>query len=398
MMAEQDYVKQIMGEVFYQIADAIESGKLDKKIKIGLTTLGSEVGVHQWIRAAEDLTGRVEDIEVVLIGPRQQTKLMQFEAATEDEMHRKMETMLDHGMIDACITTHYNYPIGVASVGKMLAPGKGRDFFLATTSGTAALDRSAAMVMNALYGIITAKAMGVESPKVGILNVEGARSAGKVLRKLRDQGYPITFAQSLRPESGCIMRGNDVIAGTPDVLVQDSLTGNITMKMCATFMTGGTFESVGAGYGPGIGENYDRLAMVISRASGYSVVQNAILYAYRLVLGNLREIALQEFQLARKAGLHDLLKSIHEEGLISSQQRREEVPAPLGEPVTQGIMGVDIMELEKAMNIVWKAGIYAESGMGCTGPVLLVNDGKLAQALEILRKNGYLVQQEIECV
>lgn len=397
-MVEQFSVKRIMGEVFYQIADAIETGKFDKKIKIGLTTLGCETGIDNWIRAAEELTERTDEFEVVLIGPSHPSPLLQFEAASEDEAHRKMETMLDFGMIDACITTHYTYPIGVASVGKMMAPGKGRDFYLATTSGTAALERSAAMVMNALYGIIIAKAMGIESPNVGILNVEGARSTEKVLLKLKEQGYPITFAQSVRPESGCIMRGNDVIAGTPDVLVQDSLTGNVTMKMCATFMTGGSFESVGAGYGPGIGENYDRLAMVISRASGYSVVQNAILYAHQLVQGNLKQVARREFELARKAGLHDLIKSMAQGSDNLSKSLWDHITSPLGEPVTHGISGVDIMELERAVKIVWKEGIYAESGMGCTGPVLMVNEKKLESALAVLKKNGYLVQEDIECV
>jgi glycine/sarcosine/betaine reductase complex component C subunit alpha len=397
-MTEKLPIKRIMGEVFYQIADAIEAGKFDKKIKIGLTTLGCEIGIENWIIAAEEISRQVEEFEVVLIGPRQLSTLLQFEAQTEEEVHRKMETMLDFGMIDACITTHYTYPIGVASVGKMMAPGKGRDFYLATTSGTAALNRSAAMIKNALYGIITAKTMGIEKPRVGILNVAGARQTEKVLRKLKERGYPIHFAQSVRPESGCIMRGNDVIAGTPDVLVHDSLTGNITMKMCATFMTGGAFESVGAGYGPGIGEHYDRLAMVISRASGYSVVQQAILYAAQLVKGNLKQVAQREFALAREAGLHELIESLAQENGAMNKDLWNETMMPLGEPVTSGIAGVDIMELEKAMELVWKAGIYAESGMGCTGPVLLVNENKLEQALSELKENGYLVQEEIGCV
>ncbi|MDW7672003.1 MAG: glycine reductase, partial [Bacillota bacterium] len=146
------------------------------------------------------------------------------------------------------------------------------------------------------------------------------------------------------------------IAGTPDVLVHDSLTGNITMKMCATFMTGGTFESVGAGYGPGIGEHYDRLAMVISRASGYSVVQQAILYAAQLVKGNLKQVAQREFALARKAGLHELIQSMAQEKGAMDKNSWNESMMPLGEPVTSGIAGVDIMELEKAMELVWKAG------------------------------------------
>jgi glycine/sarcosine/betaine reductase complex component C subunit alpha len=391
-------LKRIMGEVFNQMADAIESGKFDKKTKIGLTTLGCEIGIENWIQAAEDLSARLPDFEVVLIGPRQKTHLVQFEADTEDDMHKKMETLLDYGMIDACITTHYTYPIGVASVGKMMAPGKGHDFFLATTSGTAALNRSAAMVLNTLYGIIVAKTFGLTSPTVGILNVEGARQTEKALVKLKENGYPIHFARSLRPESGCIMRGNDVIAGTPNILVQDSLTGNVTMKMCASYTTGGSYESIGAGYGPGVGEHYDRLIMVISRASGYSVVQNAIMFADQLVRGDMKKIALREFELARKAGLHTLIKIISEEKIEAEKNEWEEVAAPLGEPVSHGISGIDIMEIEYAMKQIWKAGIYAESGMGCTGPVLLINGKNLKSALGILRDKGYLVREEIECV
>ena len=37
-------------------------------------------------------------------------------------------------------------------------------------------------------------------------------------------------------------------------MVTDSLTGNILMKMMSSYCTGGSYEAVGYGYGPGIGE------------------------------------------------------------------------------------------------------------------------------------------------
>ena len=392
-MNEDAPVKKLMGELLQQMADAIDAGVLEKRVKVGLTTLGCEVGIDQWIHAAENLSQKSREIEVVLIGPRQHTGLLQFEADTEEEMHGKMEMMLDHGMIDVCITTHYAYPIGVASVGKMMAPGKGKEMLLATTSGTAAIERTPAMILNALYGIIVAKTLGYDNPSVGILNVEGARQVEKALVQLQKNGYPIRFAQSLRPESGCMMRGNDVIAGTADVFVQDSLTGNITMKMCASVLTGGEFESIGSGYGPGIGERYQRLIMVISRASGYTVVQNAIRYAYQMVKGDLRSIANKEFQAAGKAGLHTILRSDAASGELPN-----DVAAPLGEPVTKGIAGIDILELEKAVQEVWREGIYAESGMGCTGPILLVSEKNADRTLQLLETKGYLVQMDKECL
>ncbi len=394
-MANQKYARNIMGHLFEEMAEMLETGKKSGKIKIGLTTHGCETGIEHWVRAAENSTAQSCDFEVVLIGPKQNTGLLQFEAPSEEQAHKKMETMLDHGIIDACITTHYAYPIGVASVGKMTTMGKGKQMYLATTSGTSAINRGPAMTLNALYGIIVAKAMGNEKPKVGILNVESARQVEKALMQINDRGYSICFAKSMRPDSGCIMRGNDIIAGTPDVLVQDSLTGNITMKMCASFMSGGNVETIGAGYGPGIGEFYERIAMVISRASGEQVVENAIRFAAQLVRGDLISVAKREFQSARSAGLTEILDQMHMEK--NDGKKEASVITPLGEPVTHGITGIDIMDVEYAMQTLWKNGIYAESGMGCTGPVLLVSEHNLEIGIEKLKQSGYLVYEEKEC-
>ena len=49
----KDNVKSIIGEVFNEIADAMESGSFGNKVKIGLTTLGSEHGVEEMVKAAE---------------------------------------------------------------------------------------------------------------------------------------------------------------------------------------------------------------------------------------------------------------------------------------------------------------------------------------------------------
>ena len=40
------------------------------------------------------------------------------------------------------------------------------------------------------------------------------------------------------------MRGNDLLAGAPDVMVTDTLTGNIFMKVFSSFTTGGNYESL----------------------------------------------------------------------------------------------------------------------------------------------------------
>ena len=103
--------------------------------------------------------------------------------------------------------------------------------------------------------------------------------------------------------------GNDLLIGT-DVMITDTLTGNLLMKVFSSYSTGGSYESLGFGYGPGIGEDYERIILILSRASGTPVVANAISYAANLVRGKLIDIAKEEFEKANKAGLKDILKAL----------------------------------------------------------------------------------------
>lgn len=49
-----------------------------------------------------------------------------------------------------------------------------------------------------------------------------------------------------------------------------------------------------------------------------------------------------------------------------------------------------LIDLEDAVKALWKINIYAESGMGCTGPIIRVSDANLAKAEEELKKAGYI--------
>jgi len=285
-------------------------------------------------------------------------------------------------------TMHYPFPIGVATVGRAIIPASGKEMFLATTTGTAATDRVAGMVLSAIYGVIAAKACGVAEPTVGILNIDGARQVEILLKKFIAAGYPMRLATSTRSDGGCIMRGNDLLAASADVMVMDTLTGNLVIKMLSSFMSGGTYESLGFGYGPGIAEHYDRLIMIVSRASGASVIAGALQYAATLVENDYKAIVRKEFALAHKAGLKALLDEV-----ISAKKQaapEKTVTAPPREAVTTDIAGIDVMDLESAVESLWAEGIYAESGMGCTGPIVLIADRNLDQAAAILRKGGFI--------
>ena len=388
-------IKHVIGKVFNDIAASIETGQFGQKARVGVTTLGSELGLENVVKGAEMAQFRDSSIEVVLIGPKVDSKLTQVVVESEDEGYKKMEEMLDSGEIGACVTLHYPFPIGVSTVGRVVTPATGKEMFIATTTGTSSPHRVEAMVKNGLYGVITAKSMGIENPTVGILNVDGARQVEKALKDLSAKGYKINFTESARADGGAVMRGNDLLMGTPDVMITDTLTGNVLMKMFSSFTTGGSFEAQGYGYGPGIGEGFDRTVLIISRASGSPVIANALAYGASLVKGNINSVAKAEFDKANKAGFKDILKGLTKE--VKKEVSTEEVKAPEKEVVTGTIEGIDIMELEDAVQALWKEGIYAESGMGCTGPIVMVNEAKVSDAIKALAKAGYSVGEAEDC-
>ncbi len=380
-------IQKMIAETFLEMAQGIESGSYGKRPKIALTGMGSEHGEENSMAAA--VMAAKEGIDVYYIGTLEAEGVTTVKVADDEEGHKKMEELLESGAVDAAVTMHYPFPIGVSTVGRVITPAKGKEMFIANTTGTSSADRIEGMIKNAVYGIIAAKACGVADPSVGILNVDGARQTEKALKELADGGYPIRFAESTRADGGCVMRGNDLLQGAPDIMVTDSLTGNVLVKMMSAFQTGGSFEATGYGYGPGIGEGYDRLVMIISRASGAPVIAGALRYAAQLVRGKVFEVAAKEFAAAKKAGLDDILKA-RKAAAKPAAAAEEEVKAPPAEIVTAQIPGIEVMDLEDGVQALWKQGIYAESGMGCTGPIIRVSDANLDKAREILTAEGYI--------
>ncbi len=377
--------KKLISEVLLEVAEAIETGNFGKKIKVGVTTLGSEHGTENVIKGAQSAKNDLFDI--VLIG-KGHKDFESYETESEDEAHKIMEKLLDSGEIAACVTMHYNFPIGVSTVGRVITPAKGREMYIATTTGTSATDRVEAMVRNTIYGIATAKAAGIEEPTVGIINIDGARPTEKILLELQKNGYDFKFTESQRADGGAVMRGNDLLMGTPDVMVADSLTGNLFMKIFSSYTTGGDYEAFGYGYGPGVGEDYDRRILILSRASGSPVVANALKYGYEIALGKVNEKAREEYRKAQKAGLDDFIAALKSKKQDSKPA--EEIKMPEKEVVTSQISGVDVMDLEDAVKALWKQNIYAESGMGCTGPIVMVSKENKPKAKEILKNESFI--------
>ena len=378
-------IEKMIASTFMEIAQGLETGSFGKRPKIALTGMGSEHGEENSMAAA--IEAAKDGIDVYYIGTLEAEGVTTVKVANDEEGHDKMEEMLKNKEVDAAVTMHFPFPIGVSTVGRCVTPATAKEMFIANTTGTSSTDRIEGMIKNAIYGVIAAKACGKKNPSVGILNVDGARQTEKALKELQSNGYDITFAESGRADGGCVMRGNDVLQASPDIMVTDSLTGNILVKMLSSFNTGGSFEATGFGYGPGIGEGYEQLVMIVSRASGAPVIANAIRYAAQLVRGKVFEVAKDEFAAVKKAGFNDILNKYK---TVAPAAAEEEVKEPPKEIVTAQIPGIEVMDLEDAVKALWKINIYAESGMGCTGPIIRVSDANLAKAEEELKKAGYI--------
>ena len=379
-------IKELIADTFLAMAEGLETGSFSKKPRIALTGMGSEHGEENSMKAAVDAAK--DGVDVLYIGSLKNDAVETLVVDNDEEGHDKMDALLKEHKIDGAVTMHYPFPIGVSTVGRAITPAFGKEMFIANTTGTSSTDRIEGMVKNALYGIITAKACGIKEPTVGILNVDGARQTEKALKKLQANGYPIHFAESSRSDGGCVMRGNDVLRGTPDILVTDSLTGNVLSKMLSSYTTGGSYEAQGFGYGPGIGENYEKLVMIISRASGAPVVANALSFAGDLIKGKVFEVAKEEFKKAKRAGLDDILAEIREAN--KPKDSGEDVKEPPKEIVTAAVYGIEVTDLDDAVRCLWKLGIYAESGMGCTGPIIRISEANLEKSEAELKAKGYI--------
>lgn len=388
-------IKRQVAEVMGEIAEAIQTGAFGKQAVVGLTLSGSEHGQEVMREACLQVLD--EGFKVALIGEADAETKKALEGKSvifyptgscQKDEHDKMDELLDKGEIDACVTNHYNFPIGVTTVGMVTTPAKGKNLILASTTGTSATHRVEALLRNAVAGLTCAKAVGIERPTLGILNIEGARAVEKALKELKDSGYDFDFAESGRADGGAVMRGNDLLMASPDVMVMDSLTGNLLVKMFSSYSTGGNYEATGFAYGPGIGKDFSRKVLIISRASGAAVIANALRFAAKITRGKLAEVARAEYAAADQAGFERII-----EGLVKTKKEAGEAkPAKQVEKeiVTYQLSGIEIMDLDDAVAVLMNEGIYAEAGMGCTGPIILVNEVKGENAEAILKKEGFM--------
>ena len=119
-----------------------------------------------------------------------------------------------------------------------------------------------------------------------------------------------------------------VLCGAVDVCVADTLTGNVLMKVFSAFTSGGSYETSGWGYGPSVGEGWDKVVSIVSRASGAPVIANALAYTAAAVRGRLPAVVAEEIRLAKAAGMDDELAAFSRLRPLRGTKCRLRPPCP----------------------------------------------------------------------
>ena len=386
-MAMQECKRAILGKALEDLVARARSGK--EPCRIGLMASGGEHSDAEFLAAAS--AAMSADPALTVVGPKPSGILPQgmdwIETGCEGpELASGMENALSQGHIHGAVALHYPFPLGVTTVGRVLTPGTGKPLFMASCTGMSAAHRQEAMLRNAILGVAVAKALGITCPSVGVLNLDAAPQVLRALNRMAEKGYPLNLGQSVRGDGGSLLRGNDLLCGAVDVCVADTLTGNVLMKVFSAFTSGGSYETSGWGYGPSVGEGWDKVVSIVSRASGAPVIANALAYTAAAVRGRLPAVVAEEIRLAKAAGMDDELAAFSK----AAAAPRDEVQAPPAVPTDEEIHGIDVLDLELAVRCLWKENIYAEAAMGCTGPVVKLAGSSLDKARAVLTASGYL--------
>jgi betaine reductase len=379
----------MLGKALEGLVARARSGR--SACRVGLMAAGGEHSDQEFLVAARAAMWEDPALTVVGVGPRPVAPpprgMDWIETGCDgSELAQGMEKALDQGLIQGAVALHYPFPLGVATVGRIVTPALGKAMYVACTTGMSAARRPQALLLNAVLGQAVARATGTPAPTLGVLNVDAAPQVLRALGRMAQRGYALLLGQSQRGDGGPLLRGNDLLRGAADICAVDTLTGNVLMKLFGAFTSGGAYETVGWGYGPAVGDGWNKIVSIISRASGAPVIANALAYTASAVRGELPVVVASELRQARAAGLDEELALLDKtEGAPSA-----EVKAPPAEPTDEEIHGVDVLDLERAVRCLWKEGIYAEAAMGCTGPVVKLAAAKAAGARKILAANGYV--------
>ena len=132
-------IEKVIASTFMEMAQGLESGQYGRRPKIALTGMGSEHGEENSMQAA--VMAAKQGVDVYYIGTLEAEGVTTIKVTDDEEGHKKMEDMLKNKEIDGAVTMHFPFPIGVSTVGRVVTPAKGKEMFIANTTGTSSTDR-----------------------------------------------------------------------------------------------------------------------------------------------------------------------------------------------------------------------------------------------------------------
>ena len=109
-------IEKMIADTFMEMAQGLETGSFGKRPKIALTGMGSEHGEENSMAAA--VAAARDGIDVYYIGTLEAEGVTTVKVANDEEGHDKMEEMLKNKEVDAAVTMHFPFPIGVSTVGR----------------------------------------------------------------------------------------------------------------------------------------------------------------------------------------------------------------------------------------------------------------------------------------
>jgi len=139
-------IERMIADTFMEMAQGLETGSFGKRPKVALTGMGSEHGEENSMAAA--IEAAKDGIDVYYIGTLEAEGVTTVKVANDEEGHDKMEEMLKNGEVDAAVTMHFPFPIGVSTVGRCVTPATAKEMFIANTTGTSSTDRIEGMIKN----------------------------------------------------------------------------------------------------------------------------------------------------------------------------------------------------------------------------------------------------------
>ena len=132
-------IERMIADTFMEMAQGLETGSFGKRPTVALTGMGSEHGEENSMKAAVEAAK--DGIDVYYIGTLEAEGVTTIKVVNDEEGHDRMEEMLKNGEVDAAVTMHFPFPIGVSTVGRCVTPATAKEMFIANTTGTSSTDR-----------------------------------------------------------------------------------------------------------------------------------------------------------------------------------------------------------------------------------------------------------------